>query len=200
MRAVLFSALLLLGACQSPPESANRWFSDRGAIKPDAAARKVWICHGFGCHYRDTVTFGQSDIRAMRRIMGRPRSAAQERRRIKRLVSWSERRVAPVVGSAGDVGGLDMQNARKRGQMDCIDEATNTTSVLTIAKSAGLLRFHAVGGPVSRGFFLDGRYPHATAVIKGPDGDFAVDSWPQANGVPPDVLPLDVWFARSPAR
>jgi hypothetical protein len=81
--------------------------------------------------------------------------------------------------------------------MDCIDEATNTTSVLLVAERRGLLRHHEVTSPVARGFFLDGRYPHATAVLRETGGGsaWAVDSWPEANGKPPLVQPLDAWFA-----
>mgnify|MGYP006292403543 FL=1 len=112
-----------------------------------------------------------------------------------------EKRVAPTVGSEGDVGGLDLWNAGKRGQMDCIDEAANAASYLLLAEKRGYLRHHTVGRPVARGFFLDGRYPHATAVIreKKTGEAFAVDSWREANGAPPVVMPLSEWFEESRA-
>ncbi|MEM7693813.1 MAG: hypothetical protein AAF318_05135 [Pseudomonadota bacterium] len=198
MRWPALLTLVALGACQTAPDTADRWFADADRIAPTTT--KAWVCHGFGCHYRNTVTLSRGDRARMRRIVGRPKSAAAERRRIAKLISWMERRVATTVGSAGDVGGLDLQNARVRGQMDCIDEATNTSSYLMIAQAAGLLRFHTVAGPVSRGFLIDGRYPHATAVIRGKDGDFAVDSWPEANGVPPKIVPVSVWFAERPGE
>ncbi|MEM8663792.1 MAG: hypothetical protein AAGF49_06675 [Pseudomonadota bacterium] len=189
----------LLGACVAhstlPPE---KWFKTASGILPSEANR-VWVCHGFGCHYKNTVTFSRRDIMTMRRIIGRPTSAKAERARIAKLIAWAEKRVAKEAGSAGDVGGLDLHNARKRGQMDCIDEATNTTSYLLVAQQNNLLRFHTVASPVARGFFLDGRYPHATAVINADGAAYAVDSWPHANGVKPDIMPLETWFARSSA-
>lgn len=120
---------------------------------------------------------------------------------MKIAVSWAEKRVAKTVGSENDIGGLDMQNAGVRGQMDCIDEATNTTSLLLVAEARGMLKHHRVTTPVARGFFLDGRYPHATAVVveKRSGTAFAIDSWPHPNGAPPNVLRLDNWFEQSSA-
>lgn len=89
-----------------------------------------------------------------------------------------------------------MSSANVRGQMDCIDEATNTTSLLAYAQSQGWLKFYRVKHPASRGFFLDGKYPHASAVIKDKitGQAYAVDSWRLANGMPPDILALERWF------
>ena len=107
--------------------------------------------------------------------------------------------MAPTVGSAGDKGGFTFDSGVP-GQMDCIDEATNTTSLLLVAQRHGYLKYHDVRSPVARGFFLDGRYPHATAVVAEKKGGrtFAVDSWTHDNGVLPDVMPLDRWFAHYP--
>jgi hypothetical protein len=79
--------------------------------------------------------------------------------------------------------------------MDCIDEATNTTSLLLLLADKGFLKHHAVREPAARGFFLDGRYPHATAVLSeaGSGERWAIDSWPRANAEPPVVQPLGEW-------
>ncbi len=111
---------------------------------------------------------------------------------------WFEAHVAPKAGSANDVGGLDMQNAGKRGQMDCIDEATNTTSLLWILDKHGLLKHHHVGRPVARGFFLDGRYPHATATLIETESNtaYAIDPWPYGNAEDVDIMLLSVWMTK----
>ncbi|MEZ5838943.1 MAG: hypothetical protein R3D02_00370 [Hyphomicrobiales bacterium] len=47
-----------------------------------------------------------------------------------------------------------------------------------------------------RGFFLDGRYPHVTAVLVEKGGvPYAIDSWPGPNGATPEIKTLDAWFA-----
>lgn len=192
-------ALILSGCMSLYRGDPGAWYSAWNGVPP-AGGNRVFVCHGFGCHLKTAVTFSQRDIAAMRRMLGKPRDAAAERKGIADLVAWAERRVADAAGSAGDIGGLDMHNARRRGQMDCIDEATNTTSYLLVAEAAGLLAHHRVGHPVARGYFLDGRYPHATAVVVADDGvPWAVDSWKRGNGKEPEIITLDAWFAQSPA-
>lgn len=191
--------LALAGCVAQHRASPAAWFADRGAVLPRGDA--ISVCHAFGCHLKTAVSFTPADLRRMRRMLKGARSPAAERARIARFVAWAETRVAPAVGSADDVGGLDLGNAGEAGQMDCIDEAANTTSYLLVAQRHGLLAHHSVASPVARGFFLDGRYPHATAVVVDPSGTpWAVDSWPHRNGAKPDVLPLETWFERSPAR
>ena len=85
--------------------------------------------------------------------------------------------------------------AGQYGQMDCLDETANTTSLLVELDTRGLLAHHHVARPESRGFFFDGRYPHFTAVIvEGKAGiEWAVDPWRHAPGQRPDILPLSQW-------
>jgi hypothetical protein len=49
--------------------------------------------------------------------------------------------------------------------------------------------------PVSRGFRVDGRLPHTTAVLSEiKSGEkFAFDNWTRKYGELPEVLPLDEW-------
>lgn len=110
---------------------------------------------------------------------------------------WFDRRYGPVVGTDRDVGGFDPGNAGKVGQQDCVDEATSTAGLLRLIERNGLLEHYRVGKPVSRGFFLDGRYPHATATIiaKGDGLAWAVDPWPYDAGEEPDIITLERWFA-----
>ena len=82
------------------------------------------------------------------------------------------------------------------GQLDCIDETSNTTTVLELLDRAGLLVWHEVRGPMSRFFVYDG-WPHTTAVIvETATGEaYAVDSWFHDNGQPAEVVPLEQWVA-----
>lgn len=81
--------------------------------------------------------------------------------------------------------------------MDCVDESTNTDALLRYLQGNGLLRYHSVESRTSRGFLLDGRYPHWTAVIRAPDGiKWVVDSWYAPMGGAPDIIPLSAWKTR----
>ncbi|MTI15875.1 hypothetical protein E1162_01330 [Rhodobacteraceae bacterium RKSG542] len=160
-------------------------------------ANAAIICHGFGCKFKQTVPFDRAADQKLKRILaGGGKSAKAERAAISRAVVWQERRIGKIVGSTNDVGGLDMHNSGKRGQMDCIDESANTTSLLLYAQSRGFLEHHNVERPTARGFFLDGRYPHASAVIseKKTGKAYVVDSWRLPNAKPPDIILVEQWM------
>ncbi len=122
----------------------------------------------------------------------RPAGPAEERARIAQAVARMENIVGSMIGASGDLGRNDGLGAD--GQMDCIDESTNTTVYLLLMKREELIRWHTVEGRATRGLFVFG-WPHSTAVIreKASDKMFAVDSWFRANGRRPYVLPLDLW-------
>lgn len=192
--------LALLTGCASQVSSIpTAWYAQHRGLAP--SGDRIYVCHAFGCARRTPVTLTAADVKRLAGFLAEgAKSASAERAAVARAVAWLEVRVAPVVGSKGDIGGLDLHNAGVPGQMDCLDEATNTTSYLLVLASHGLLRHHRVASPVARGFFLDGRYPHATAVLveTRSGGAYAIDSWPHSNGVRPDVIPLETWFATWP--
>ncbi|BAS00772.1 hypothetical protein [Blastochloris viridis] len=161
---------------------------------PPPRPDRVTVCHDFGCTARTAVTLHPGDLGEVRRLLQGARTAEAERAAVARAVALLERKVAPVAGTAADRGGLDPLRP-ERGQLDCIDETTNTTQYLVLLADLGLLKFHQPEGPAARGFLIDLRYPHQTAVMveRATGRPWAVDSWPHPNGVPPDVMPLDRW-------
>jgi hypothetical protein len=62
-------------------------------------------------------------------------------------------------------------------------------------EEAGLLKFHKLGNPIHRGYFING-WPHNTATIRELESNdqYAVDSYYRDNGVKPDIMPADVWL------
>ncbi|KZL01767.1 hypothetical protein PsAD5_00337 [Pseudovibrio sp. Ad5] len=190
-----------LTACMSQiNRKPSTWYTQMGGIENKGDT--LYICHGFGCEYRTAVTFSQKDKQRLRTILKRGhRSPEAERAAISKAVQWQEKRVGPAVGSSNDIGGLDMGNGNVKGQMDCIDEATNTTSLLVYAGSQGWLKYHRAARPASRGFFLDGKYPHASAVVVDTTTEipWVVDSWRLSNGKPPDILHITKWLTMTSA-
>lgn len=122
-----------------------------------------------------------------------PADAEGERSRIAQAVALMERIVGPLTGTEHDLG-RDVSQKDGGNEMDCIDEATNTTTYLRMFAAAGLLRWHSVEDKSTRGWFLFG-WPHTTAVIRDTNANrlYAVDSWFLDNGEPPFILPLEVW-------
>ncbi len=122
-------------------------------------------------------------------------SPAAERRALGEVVRAYTAYLASSFGGAPDSPGSPPGLSGRHGQMDCVDEAANTTSLLLVLQDQGLLAHHQVGRPQSRGFFFDGRYPHTTAVMadRRTGQEWAVDPWKKAPGRIPDIVPLSHW-------
>ncbi len=192
---VLLTGLALGGCASQSLSSHGGWFDERNARMP--AGNRIYVCHAFMCSLTTPVTLSPQELARITGPFKRPaKTAAQERAAISDAVQTFETIIGKRIGTANDRGGLDIGGGDPS-QMDCIDEATNTTSLLLMLAERGKLKWHKVARPVSRGFFLDGRYPHATAVLRetGTDRSWAIDSWPTANAEPPVIQDLDVWIA-----
>jgi hypothetical protein len=162
-----------------------------------AQAQSFRVCHGYGCFFQTSVTLTGADRSRIASIMASgSKSAEAERAAVRRAVQVFERRSTQVIGVA-DRPKMDFGHGREKGQMDCVDESTNTDHFLRYLQSTGLLRFHTVSRRDARGSFFDGRYPHFTAVLKDGSGTlWAVDSWYEPAGGPPDVMRLAEWKGR----
>lgn len=169
----------------------------QAGLPPTAASSIIQVCHGYGCAFRTRLDLTQHDNERFRSIFRRAgRSPEAERRAISAAVQYFEERAGQATGVRDKPKG-PMTEAGVRGQMDCIDESTNTRALLLYLQRHGLLKHHTVQAPRTRGFLADGRYPHTTAVIRAGDGRlWAVDSWYEAMGGPPDIMPLDAWMRR----
>lgn len=120
-------------------------------------------------------------------------SAEQERQQIQRAVALMETLVGHKVGTSHDLAQNQLRGSRI-GQLDCIDEATNTSVYLRMMENQGLLQWHRTAPRTSRGIFI-GRGPHNTATIVDLDTEirYAVDAWFFDNGEPPAIVPLTSW-------
>ncbi len=186
-------SLGLAGLFAADAALAINWFSRGYGRAPESD--RVHVCHGYSCRIVTPVRLSAADIAKIAGdLRGGTSGAEAELKAISRAVQTFEKIVGPRIGTGNDLPGMQFGQA-KPDQMDCIDEATNTTSLLMLLSEHGYIQHHVVREPASRGFFLDGRYPHATAVlsVKGSKEKWAVDSWPRANGEPPVVQPLPVW-------
>ncbi|MBR7651413.1 hypothetical protein [Brucella oryzae] len=162
-----------------------------------ASAQTFSVCHGYECHYRTKVTLTAKDEQRIRNLLHNgSRSADGERKALRTAVAIFEQRSTAAIG-VRDKPRMQFGKARIKGQMDCIDESTNTDSFLRYLQSRGWLKHHTVARRTSRGVFFDGRYPHWTAVIEDKKGQkWAVDSWYEVGGGPPDIMPLQQWKQR----
>jgi hypothetical protein len=124
-----------------------------------------------------------------------PQNAEQERETLRQAIGLMERIVGPKTGTDTDKAGT-FGNSAYPGQLDCNDEATNSTTYMRLMAANGLLRFHHIEDTKTRGgFLIFGR--HSTAAISETASGklYAVDSWFYDNGNPAVVLPLETWQA-----
>lgn len=171
-------------------------FASDGAL----ASERMTICHGYSCYYQTRLDLSGQDIARLATIMrAGTASASAERRAISRAVQFFERRSTDLLEVRDRPKG-ELGHGRELGQMDCVDESTNTTRLLRFMAQRGMFRHHTVARRVSRGYFLDNRFPHFTAVIVDDGGEkWAVDSWYEPGGGAPDIMPLERWRIRGVA-
>ena len=172
--------------------SARDWYQTRGVPPPEGD--RIYVCHGYTCRIATPVRLSAADLQRIAGGLADAADAAAERAAIGKAVQEFEAIVGPRIGTGGDLAKMQFGQGTPD-QLDCIDEATNTTSLLRLLAANGYLKHHSVLQPSARGFFIDGRYPHATAVLQetGSGVKWAIDSWPRANAEPPVVQPLSEW-------
>ena len=158
----------------------------------------VYVCHGFGCKYRDEVDLTAGDRTKLTQILAAGRaSAVAERKAVAAAGAWFDKRVGPVAGTQNHVARAGAKYMYDIHQFDCIDTSRNTTSLLLVLDQLKLLRHHDVDAPEARGFFIDGRPPHATAVLveKTTGTKWSINSWTVGYGQALEVMPLERWKA-----
>lgn len=161
-----------------------------------ATPERFSVCHGYGCVFRTPASLTQDQWEKVLNLFQQPASDAKsERRKVAKAIALMELFVGEMVGTSLDKGGAAFIYTDS-GQMDCIDETVNSSLYLNFLETAGLLFWHEVAPPGRRGFFLDGKWPHNTAVLKEKETGnlYAVDSWFFENGEEPAIVSLQEWL------
>jgi hypothetical protein len=158
----------------------------------------VDICHGGGCAQMQRVALSDDEWLQVSAIFAdtidaKPIVAEHERQQIAQAVGLLESLIGIKTGTSTDRAGT-FNNASYPGQLDCNDEAINTTSYLRLLRRYGLMKYHEIEDMRTRNFFFSG-WPHTTAVMHEiASGErFAVDSWFYDNGYAATVLPFAMW-------
>ncbi len=153
------------------------------------------ICAAYTCAELHQVSLSETQWQTIQQPFLADLSAEQERQAIRQAIARLEQMVGNITGTSADRG-RNLSGWGLAGQMDCVDEATNTTVYLTMLQNDGLLRWHRVVARQSRGI-SSLQVPHFTAVIEQLDDrqGYAVDSWFLDNGQPPFIVPVDQWQA-----
>jgi len=171
-----------------------RMFESLSLPVPDPP--NVLICHGFTCNYRTEVDFGPGDRAQLQKLMaGAKASPAAERKGVGEAYAWFEKRIAPTTGTARAIARATPGYMRDRGQFDCFDKTHNATELLALLAYYGLLQHHVIDVPESRGYLINLRPHHTTAVLreKVSGQRWSVDGWTHNNGERPDIMPMEEW-------
>ena len=189
----LFCLMLLCGCANELHSDLHHYMKDKRLSEP--LLERFPHCEGYGCRTIKHVELNQADWKKIESAFGKKaRNAKEEQQKIARAIGAFERVVGPLTGTDADRRGTFIKTGK--GQLDCVDESTNTTIYLILLKQKGLLKFHEIEQPQLRWPILSGRgWMHQTAVITNvkTGKQYAVDSWFEDNGVNAWIVDLEAW-------
>jgi hypothetical protein len=154
-------------------------------------------CSAYGCQIVQQTAFADEEWQKIMDIFDPlPASAEEERLKLSEAIGLMEQFVGPKTSTNKDKAKSWLFTFMPTGQLDCIDEAINTTTYLELLKGADLIKYHTIGSIALRGGGMGFRMLHNTATLteRNSDKSFALDSWFRANGVNADVVPLNEWL------
>lgn len=194
-------AALALSACvmQNAQHQTTTFLDQYAQEQPTLASFRE--CHGFACSSSSHVSLTPQEwAKVVAVLRPQAKDAKAERRKISQAVATMQLLVGAKTGTAVHQWTHKdreiLPNMSDPTQLDCIDEAVNTWTYMTLMERGGLFRFHEVA-KLSNAGSLTG--PRNTAVLKEKNGDYyAIDPALVDAGVPPPVIPLQSWMTEWP--
>ncbi|PZQ45736.1 MAG: hypothetical protein DI551_06555 [Micavibrio aeruginosavorus] len=188
-------ALLMLSACADTLYPSMAQYNQAKKLG-ETTVENFPHCQNYDCKLVKRVALNDYDWTKIEQAFGSPaKDAAQEREKIAKTIGAFEQIVGPLTKTQDDRAGSFLKTGE--GQLDCVDESTNTTVYLVALVKKGMIRFHNINQPKVRYPLISGRgWMHQTAVVtdKESGGQYAVDSWFRDNGEPADIVPLTAWM------
>ncbi len=158
---------------------------------PLMAAPSFQQCYDFGCKSKQEVQYSEAQWQKIGALFDGVSDSASEKQAIRSAIASMEKISGDISGTHLDRGG-NYPGEDIPGQMDCIDESSNSFQYLSALQQSGLLKWHRVEDRKLRIVWF---ISHWTAVISELQGGrlFAVDSWHRDNGELPIIQPLEDW-------
>lgn len=153
------------------------------------------ICFNWSCASRQHLAFSAADMREVAQQMALcPGPELQHRLQRLRIGIWQMETLAqkyqPLLGNDEAINTRDQD---RDGRMDCIDNASNTTTYLNVLQDLGLIPGWSAASPQVRSPLSSAVHWTAVAVDRERAQPWAVDAWFRPNGHLPFVLPLRAW-------
>jgi hypothetical protein len=204
-RSLLLIGLLLKAA--SPTPQAEPLFADHDklvvyprpadySLSPQGTAH-LSVCYNWSCATTRRLDISAKELAEARSYMdvcaGNDRHEQLQRLRIGvwRMGLLAQRHI-PVLVNDREVNDRD---AGLEGRQDCVDNATNTTTYLSLLVDLGALPGWTVDEPQVRDLFTKDVHWTATVIQHSTGDRWAVDSWFRPNGNLPFVSPIADWIA-----
>lgn len=169
---------------QSLPVQAN---------EASIAIDDIPICMDFGCKRKQTISINKKEWDSVANWLNPPApDAFTERQNIKKAIGWMEVIVGRHTPTHRDKGGDLGKDTVFPGQLDCIDEANNTTTYLQLFESNGLLKYHKVIEQAYRKAIFDQHWAGQIETLETGER-WVVDSWFQNNGHLPYLQLSSEW-------
>ena len=197
-------AALAVSACAENANHLTTHYVDRFATSKPTLA-EFTVCHGFGCGERSHASLSLAEWHKVIAVFRpRPKNARAERERVAQAVALIERLVGPQTGTAAHQwthkNMLILPNLGDTTQLDCVDEAVNTWTYMSLMERGDLLHFHRVA-PLSNAGSLTDPNMRNTAVLQEKGGDYyAIDASLVDYGKPPLVMSLATWMGAWPPK
>jgi hypothetical protein len=191
----LFCKLVIVSVLIGFSQCANADIHDMSRIFHSSPTLSAFeICHSGGCADVSPVSLNNEEWQQVRAVFAKnAKNAAEERAQIAQAIGVLEGLVGNKIGTSDDLAGT-FGNSNHGGQLDCNDEAINSTTYMRLLKANGLMPLNEIEDTRTRNFFFTG-WPHSTAVIHDiKTGErFAVDSWFYNNGHAATIVPFTHW-------
>jgi len=198
---VCLAGALAVSACAPNAQNLNTVYLDRYA-HPDPTLAEFSECHGFSCTAKSRVSLTPQEWRRVTAIFSPPaKNAKAERRQIARAVAEMQKLVGAKTGTAvhqwTHKNMLVLPNLGDPTQLDCIDEAVNTWTYMTLMERDRLFRFHRVE-KLSGAYGLDVNWRNTAVLQEIGGGYYAIDPSLVDFAVLPPVIPLETWLGSWP--
>ena len=166
----------------------------------DSPLPDITICYNYDCSRTAHVRPGADEwSTVVNQFKPAARSSVEERDMIRRAIAILEHIAGTQTPTYRDRGRNPVVDDWP-GQMDCIDESTNTKRYLDLLQEWGLLRWHRVAERVYRAPHLFDQHWAGQIIELGTLDHYVVDSWFLDNGNLPYIQALNNWLRKDPIQ
>lgn len=187
---VLLSIILPLAG----PARAELTQATMGPVDGSYDRHAVPYCYDYGCRTRAKIDINDAEWSRIRDLfLSAPSTAEAERQAMSWAVGFYEEIAGRQTPSWRDRGKNPI-DAEPPGQLDCVDESTNTDHFLRLLAQEGMFQQHKVVDIAHRLGFID---QHYSAQVEELDSGqrYVVDSWFLDNGQPAFIQTIEEWEA-----